>query len=161
MRERKTTMKKILFIGGYNSKGMKADTLENKGTKVFRLLPDYDIGLFQWIEQAEKLLGEHRINEVHASSTGAQVACKLKVDKLVLYSPVIDPFNQPKVNLFSERFLEEAYAISICSNCTVIIPEEDEVLNNAITLEFCHKNNITPIISKGDDHRLGKYFGSL
>jgi len=154
-------MKKILFIGGYNSKGRKAETLENKETEVFRLLPDYDIGLTQWIEQAEKMLGEYGINEVHASSTGAQVACKLKVDKVVLYSPVIDPFNQPKENLFSERFLKEASVISICSNCTVIIPEEDEVLNNTITLKFCRKNNITPIISLGDDHRLGKYFRSL
>ena len=154
-------MKKILFIGGYNSKGRKAAILENKETKVFRLLPDYKIGLVQWIEQAEKILVEHGINEVHASSTGAQVACKLKVDKVVLYSPVIDPFNQPKVNLFSGIFLNEASVISNCSNCTVIMPEEDEVLNNAITLEFCHKNNITPIISKGDDHRLGKYFGSF
>jgi len=154
-------MKKILFIGGYNSKGMKAATLVNNETKVFRLLPNYDNGLVQWIEQAEKMLVEHGINEVHASSTGAQVACKLKVNKVVLYSPVIDPFNQPKSNLFSERFLKEASIISLCSNCTVIIPEEDEVLDNAITLEFCCKNHIKPIISEGDDHRLGKYFGSL
>lgn len=154
-------MKKLLFIGGYNSKGMKADTLENKMTKVFRLLPDYDTGLNQWITKAKKILDENEINEVHASSTGAQVACKLKVDKVVLYSPVIDPFNQPKINLFSARFLVEAFVINNYSNCTVIIPEEDEVLDNAITLEFCRKNNITPIISKGDDHRLGKYFGSL
>jgi len=154
-------MNKLLFIGGYNSKGMKAATLENERTKVFRLLPDYDIGLVQWIEQAKKMLGEHGINEVHASSTGAQVACELKVDKVVLYSPVIDPFNQPKMNLFSDKFLKEASVITNCPNCTVIIPEEDEVLDNTITLEFCRKNNITPIISKGDDHRLGKYFGSL
>jgi len=154
-------MKKILFIGGYNSKGRKADTLENKATKVFRLLPDYDNGLHQWLEQAKRIMREQKINEVHASSTGAQVACKLDADKVVLYSPVIDPFNQPKVNLFSGRFIEEASVLRNCSNCTVIIPEEDEVLENAITLEFCLNNNITPIISKGDDHRLGKYFGSL
>ena len=73
MGERQTTMKKILFIGGYNSKGRKAATLENKETKVFRLLPDYKKGLTQWVEQAEKMLGEHGINEVHASSTGANL----------------------------------------------------------------------------------------
>jgi len=154
-------MKKILFIGGYKSKGRKADTLENKETIVLRLLPDYDLGLTQWIAKAKKILDENEINEVHASSTGAQVACKLKVEKVVLYSPVIDPFNQPKVNLFSEKFLKEASVLTNCSNCAVDIPDEDEVLNNAITLAFCLNNNITPIISKADDHRLGKYFGSL
>ena len=82
-------------------------------------------------------------------------------NKLVLYSPVIDPIKQPKINLFSKKFLEEASVLSRCSNCTVIIPEEDEVLDNLFTLKFCHNNGITPIISHGDDHRLGKYFGSL
>ena len=154
-------MKKILFIGGYNSKGKKADTLENNQTKVYRLLPDYDSGLNHWFEQAKKILEEHGINEVHASSTGAQIACRLDADKVVLYSPVIDPFNQAKINLFSEKFLSEASLIKHCSNCTVIIPDKDEVLDNAITLEFCRKNNITPVISKDDDHKLGKYFGSL
>ncbi len=154
-------MKRILFIGGYNSKGRKADTLEVKGVKVYRLLPDYDSGLSQWVEQASKMLEEHGINEIHASSTGAQVAGKFDVSKIVLYSPVIDPFTQPFQNLFSEKFLQEASVLSNCSNCTVVIPEEDEVLDNAITLEFCRKNNIAPIISKDDDHRLGRYFGSL
>lgn len=154
-------MRSILFIGGYNSKGKKAATLENKATKVYRLLPNYDDGLYQWIEQAKKIMEDNGIKEVHASSTGAQVACKLDVNKVVLYSPVIDPFNQPTINLFSKKFLSEASLIKHCSNCTVIIPEEDEVLDNAVTIEFCHKNNITPFISKGDNHRLGKYFGSL
>lgn len=154
-------MKNILFIGGYNSRGMKADTLNNNETKVFRILPDYDSGLNQWIEQAKKMVEENEINEVHASSTGAQVACRLDVDKIILYSPVIDPFKQPKESLFSESFLNEASVLSECSNCTVVIPEDDEVLLNNITLEFCRKNNITPIVSKGDDHRLGKYFGKL
>ena len=154
-------MKNILFIGGYNSKGMKADTLNNNETKVFRILPDYDSGLNQWIEQAKKVMDENEINEVHASSTGAQVACKLDVDRIILYSPVIDPFKQPKESLFSEKFLSEASVLNNCPNCIVIIPEEDDVLDNEITHEFCRKNNITPIISKGDDHRLGKYFGNL
>lgn len=154
-------MKNILFIGGYKSKGLKADTLENKDTKVFRLLPDYDIGLHQWISKANEILDENDISEVHASSTGAQVACKLKADKLVLYSPVIDPFNQPKESLFSEKFLSEASVLTSCTNCIIIIPEDDEVLVNEITYEFCRKNNLTPIVSKGDDHRLGKYFMNL
>ncbi len=150
--------RKILFIGGYNSQGRKADSLEKKGFKVYRLLPDYDEGLNKWIDKARKIITEKKINEVHASSTGAQVACLLNTKK-ILYSPVIDPFNQPKQNIFSDSFLNEATVIKKAENCQVIIPENDEVLDNEITLEFCRSNNIRPIISRGDYHGLTKYFG--
>lgn len=154
-------MKTILFIGGYNSQGGKAETLQQKkGWKVISLLPDYDKGLRQWIKAAEKLLREYPVDEIHASSTGAQVACLFTLPK-VLYSPVIDPFRQLREPLFTKKFLSEAAVIEDCSPCTIIIPEEDDVLYNNITLEFCRKNRITPVVSKNDDHRLTRYFGSL
>ena len=153
-------MKKILFIGGYNSRGMKANTLESRGYNVLRLLPDYDKGLSPWIKQAEKIRNENKIDEIHASSTGAQVACKFP-GKKVLYSPVINPFRQPRISIFSKRFLKEAWIIETAYQCKVIIPEEDEVLDNDITLEFCKMNGIKPIVSKGDDHGLTKFFNTM
>jgi len=154
-------MKAILFIGGYNSQGGKAETLRRKkGWKVYTLLPDYDKGLQQWIEVAEQLLGKYPVDEIHASSTGALVACRFPYRK-VLYSPVIDPFRQLREPLFTEKFLGEAAVIEDCPSCTIIIPEKDDVLFNSITLAFCRKNHIKPVISKNDDHGLTRYFGSL
>ncbi len=154
-------MKTILFIGGYNSQGGKAETLrQKKGWKVYTLLPDYDKGLLQWVEAAAQILREHPVDEIHASSTGALVAC-LFPHKKVLYSPVIDPFHQLREPLFKKKFLGEATVIEQCNACTLILPEEDDVLFNDITLAFCRKNHITPVISKNDDHRLTRYFGSL
>ncbi len=154
-------MKTILFVGGYGSQGGKAETLrQKKGWKVITLLPDYDAGLQQWIEEAGKILHENRVDEIHASSTGALVACRFP-HKKVLYSPVIDPFRQLRKPLFSEKFLREAYVIENCKPCTLIIPEDDDVLFNDLTRDFCRKNNIKPIISPGDDHRLTGYFGEL
>jgi len=154
-------MKTILFIGGYNSKGGKAETLrQKKGWKVYTLLPDYDSGLQQWVEAAEQMLREHPVDEIHASSTGALVACRFPHRK-VFYSPVIDPFRQLREKIFSEKFLREATIIEDCKPCTLILPEEDDVLFNSITLAFCRKNHITPVISKNDDHRLTRYFGNL
>ncbi len=153
--------KTILFIGGYNSVGGKAETLRQKrGWKVYTLLPDYDIGLQQWINVARQMLLEHPVDEIHASSTGALVACRFP-HKKVLYSPVIDPFRQLREKLFTEKFLNEAYVIDDCRPCTIIIPEKDDVLFNQITWAFCKINNLTPIVSKNDDHRLTRYFGSL
>ncbi len=154
-------LKTILFIGGYNSQGGKAETLRQKrGWKVYTLLPDYDLGLQQWVKAAEKILSKHPIDEIHASSTGSLVACRFPYKK-VLYSPVIDPFRQLREPLFTEKFLSEASVIKDCRPCILIIPEEDDVLYNDITLEFCRRNNLKPIISKNDDHRLTRYFGKL
>ena len=154
-------MKTILFIGGYNSQGGKAETLrQKKGWKIHALLPDYDKGLKQWIEAADKILKKYPIDEIHASSTGSLVACRFP-HKKVLYSPVIDPFHQLREPLFTKKFLNEATVIEQCNACTLIIPEDDDVLFNNITRAFCRKNNITPIVSKNDDHRLTRYFGSL
>ena len=154
-------MKTILFIGGYGSQGGKAETLrQKKGWNVLTLLPDYDTGLTQWIFAAAKVLAENPVSEIHASSTGALVACRFPHPK-VLYSPVIDPFRQLREPLFSQQFLREAYVIRTCKPCTLIIPENDDVLYNHITMAFCRKNHIRPIISPGDDHRLTRYFGKL
>ena len=154
-------MKTILFVGGYGSQGGKAETLRlKKGWKVLTLLPDYDRGLTQWVDAAAKILAKNPVDEIHASSTGSLVACRFP-HKKVLYSPVIDPFRQLREPLFSEKFLAEAYVIEHCKPCTLIIPENDEVLFNDITLSFCRKNNIKPIISPADDHRLTRYFGRL
>lgn len=154
-------MKTILFIGGYGSAGGKAETLRRqKGWDVLTLLPDYDRGLLQWIAAARQMLEQHPIDEIHASSTGAQVACRFSLPK-ILYSPVIDPFRQLREPLFSQKFLQEAYVIETCSPCKVVIPEKDDVLFNDITQEFCRKNHIHPIISPEDDHRLTGYFSKL
>ncbi|UBM62868.1 hypothetical protein LA303_02550 [Candidatus Sulfidibacterium hydrothermale] len=153
--------KTILFIGGYGSKGGKAETLRQKrGWNVLALLPDYDKGLTQWITAAAKILEENPVSEIHASSTGALVACQFPLPK-VLYSLVIDPFRQPRDPLFSKKFLQEAYVITSCSPCKIILSEKDDVLFEQITLDFCRKNHITPIISPNDDHRLTRFFGKM
>ncbi len=159
--EKQKSIKTILFIGGYHSQGMKAETLRRKKDwKVYSLLPDYDDGLQQWIDAAAQILREHPIDEIHASSTGALVACRFPHRK-VLYSPVIDPFRQLRKKIFTEKFLREAAVVEDCPSCTIVIPEDDDVLFNNITLSFCRKNHITPVISKNDDHGLTRYFGSL